>query len=268
MLSAVSLSSVRLVALLSLVAIPSALSLRAQEVSASINGTVYDPNGLGIPDAAVRAINGSTGLRLTTVSGNNGDFVLPSLPPGTYTLTTEKAGFKTSVQSGVTLVVFQRARMDIHLEVGELSSKIEVQATAPLVDSTTATVAGIVENRKIVELPLNLRRFGQLAQLFPGAVQDNGGFASSAIGSPFSEATYSANGLRTASNNYLVDGIDMKSLTFGGFSLSPSVDSVQEFKVQTTVYSAAFGRMAGSTINLVTKSGTNGFHGSVFEFLR
>ena len=240
----------------------------AQEVSAGLSGTVMDANGLGIPGASVQATNQATGASVKTTSGDTGDYVLPSLAPGTYTLTAEKTGFQTSVLGNITLVVFQRARMDIHLEVGEVTAKIEVQGIAPLVDSTTATVAGIVENRNIVELPLNLRRFGQLAMLFPGAVQDNGGFASSPIGSPFSEATYSANGLRTASNNYLIDGIDMKSYTFGGFSISPSVDTVQEFKVQTTVYSAAFGRMAGSTINLVTKSGSNEFHGSAFEFLR
>jgi hypothetical protein len=252
-------------AALTLIAVP---SVQAQEVGASLNGTVKDPNGLGVAGAAVQATNQATGIRTNTTSSETGDYVLPSLTPGTYRLTVEKPGFKTAVLNDITLVVFQRARLDVNVEVGEVATRIEVQAAAPLVDSTTATVAGTVENRKIVELPLNLRRFGQLATLFPGAVQDNGGFASSAIGSPFSEATYSANGLRTASNNYLVDGIDMKSLTFGGFSLSPSVDSVQEFKVQTTVFSAAFGRMAGSTINLVTKSGTNELHGTLFEFLR
>lgn len=242
--------------------------MRAQEVGATLSGTVLDANGGGIPSTNIEVTNQATGIAVKTVSGDNGDYVLPSLAPGTYRLTAEKTGFRTAVLTDITLVVFQRARMDVHLDVGEVSSRIEVEARAPLVDSTTATVAGTVENQTVVDLPLNLRRFGQLAMLFPGSVQDNGGFASSAIGSPFSEATYSANGMRTASNNYLIDGIDMKSYTFGGFSLSPSVDSVQEFKVQTTVFSAAFGRMAGSTINLVTKSGTNEIHGSLFEFLR
>src|SRR5690242_3072930 len=243
-------------------------TLRAQEVGATLSGSVIDPNGLGIPAAGIAVMNQATGITVKVVSGDNGEYIVPSLAPGTYRLTVEKAGFRTAVLTDVTLVVFQRARLDIHMDVGEVTSRIEVQASAALVDSTTATVAGIVENRKIVDLPLNLRRFGQLAMLFPGTVQDNGGFASSALGSPFSEATYSANGMRTSSNNYLIDGIDMKSYTFGGFSLSPSVDSIQEFKVQTTVFSAAFGRMAGSTINLVTKSGTNELHGSLFEFAR
>ena len=239
-----------------------------QEVGATLSGQVLDPNGLGIPAAAIQVTNQATGITVKVTSGDNGEYIVPSLAPGTYRLTAEKTGFRTAVLNDIALVVFQRARMDVRMDVGEVTSRIEVSAQASLVDSTTATVAGTVENRKIVDLPLNLRRFGQLATLFPGAVQDNGGFASSAIGSPFSEATYSANGMRTASNNYLIDGIDMKSYTFGGFSLSPSVDSVQEFKVQTTVFSAAFGRMAGSTINLVTKSGTNEIHGSLFEFLR
>ena len=241
---------------------------RAQEVGATLSGVVADPTGASVPEATVRATNQATGVTVQTTTNANGDYVLPSLPPGTYTLNVEKTGFKTSVISNITLLVYQKARMDARLEVGELSSTVSVEGTTPLVDSTTASVSGTVENRKIVELPLNLRRFGQLATLFPGAVQDNGGFASAATGSPFSEATYSANGMRSSSNNYLIDGIDMKSYTFGGFSLSPSVDSVQEFKVQTTVFSAAFGRLAGSTINLVTKSGSNEIHGSAFEFLR
>ena len=244
------------------------VSLSAQEVGATLSGTVLDANAGGIPATNIEVTNQATGIAVKTVSGDNGDYVVPSLAPGTYRLTAEKTGFRTAVLTDITLVVFQRARMDVHMDVGEVSSRIEVEARAPLVDSTTATVAGTVENQTVVDLPLNLRRFGQLAMLFPGTVQDNGGFASNAIGSPFSEATYSANGMRTASNNYLIDGIDMKSYSFGGFSLSPSIDSVQEFKVQTTVFSAAFGRMAGSTINLVTKSGTNELHGSLFEFLR
>jgi carboxypeptidase family protein len=243
-------------------------SVPAQEVGASLSGAVVDANGAGIPNAVIQVTNQATGVVLKTISSDTGDYILPSLAPGVYTLATEKQGFRTTVLTNITLVVNQKARLDVHMEVGEISTRVEVQASAPLVDSTTATVAGVVENRAIVELPLNLRRFGQLATLFPGAVQDNGGFASSPIGSPFSEATYSANGTRTASNNFLIDGIDMKNYTFGGFSISPSVDSVQEFKVQTTVYSAAFGRFAGSTINLVSKSGSNDWHGSAFEFLR
>ncbi len=189
----------------------------AQEVGASLAGTVIDANALGIAGTVVQARNQATGVVARTVSNPTGDYILPSLTPGTYTVTAEKTGFKTSVLTDITLVVNQKAQMDLRLEVGEVTTRIEVQASAPLVDSTTATVAGIVENRAIMELPLNLRRFGQLASLFPGVVQDNGGFASSPIGSPFSEASYSANGTRTSSNNYLVDGIDLKNYSFWWF---------------------------------------------------
>jgi len=120
----------------------------------------------------------------------------------------------------------------------------------------------------VVDLPLNLRRFGSLASLVPGTTTDNGGFANNQFGSPFSEASYSANGARSSSNNSIIDGVDSRNMTFGGFAVSPPPDAVQEFKVQTNIYDAAFGKTAGSTINLVTKSGTNEFHGVAYEFLR
>ncbi len=119
-----------------------------------------------------------------------------------------------------------------------------------------------------------MRRFGALAILVPGTVPDipagntSAGFANSSFGSPFSEATYAANGARSSSNNTLIDGVDSRNLTFGGFAIQPSPDAVQEFKIQTNIYDAAFGKTAGSTINLVTKSGTNEFHGTAYEFLR
>ena len=131
----------------------------------------------------------------------------------------------------------------------------------------------VIDQRDVVDLPLNVRRFGALAILVPGTVPDlpigtiSGGFANSSFGSPFSESTYAANGARSSSNNTLIDGVDSRNLTFGGFAVQPSPDAVQEFKIQTNIYDAAFGKTAGSTINLITKSGTNSFHGSVYEFL-
>jgi protocatechuate 3,4-dioxygenase beta subunit len=121
--------------------------LRAQEVGATLSGTVIDANGGGIPSTNIEVTNQATGIAVKTVSGDNGDYVVPSLAPGTYRLTAEKPGFRTAVLNDITLVVFQRARMDVHMDVGEVSSRIEVEARAPLVDSTTATVAGTVENQ-------------------------------------------------------------------------------------------------------------------------
>ena len=239
-----------------------------QTVNASLSGAVVDPTGALIPDASVVATEVNTGIGTTTVTDANGNYILPSLSPGHYSIRVEKTGFKATVLSGIQLLVDQKARIDVQLQVGELSTKVEVTSAAPLVETSTASVGTVIGAQEVVGLPLNLRRFGALAVLVPGTVTDNGGFASNAQGSPFSETTYSANGARSASNNILIDGADSKSLSYGGFALQPPPDAIQEFKIQTNIYSAAFGKTAGSTINLVTKSGTNGLHGSAYEFLR
>ncbi|PYV85297.1 MAG: hypothetical protein DMG05_23000 [Acidobacteria bacterium] len=243
-------------------------SASAQEVGATLFGTVTDAAGASVPDAAVTITNPETGKTVTVTTQNDGSYVVPALTPGTYTVSVEKTGFKKSVQTGITLVVFQKARLDLQLEVGEISTTVEVTGAAPLVESGSASIGGVVDTRQVTELPLNIRRFGSLPLLFPGAVPDNGGFSANIFGSPFSETTYASNGARGSGNNVLIDGVDAKNLFTGGFSIQPSPDAVQEFKVQTESFSAVFGKNAGSTINLVTKSGTNEIHGSAFEFLR
>src|SRR5262249_31260567 len=149
-----------------------------------------------------------------------------------------------------------------------ISTTVEVTGSAPLVESGSASIGGVVDTRQLMEMPLNIRRFGTLPLLFPGSVPDTEGFSNNIFGSPFSENTYASNGARGSGNNVLIDGVDSKNLFTGGFSIQPSPDAVQEFKVQTESFSAVFGKNAGSTINLVTKSGTNEIHGSAFEFLR
>ncbi len=137
-----------------------------------------------------------------------------------------------------------------------------------MVETGTASVGLTVDTRQVTELPLNTRRFGSLPLLMAGTVPDRGGFSNNIFGSPFSEVTYASNGLRGSGNNVLIDGVDSKNMFTGGFSIQPSPDAVQEFKVQTQSFSAVFGKNGGSTINLTTKQGTNQFHGSAFEFLR
>jgi carboxypeptidase family protein len=246
----------------------SASLAHGQIVNASLYGTVTDPTGAAVPEASVTATNTSTGIATRTTSDPTGAYTLPSLPPGTYSLTVEKAGFKSTVISGISLEVNQQAQVNAQLQVGQVTTAVEITGAAPLVSTSTASVGTVIGEREVVDLPLNLRRFGALAVLVPGTTTDNGGFASQSFGSPFSEASYAANGARSASNNTLIDGADSRNLTFGGFAVSPPPDAVQEFKVQTNIYDAAFGKTAGSTINLVTKSGTNEIHGTVYEFLR
>jgi hypothetical protein len=228
-----------------------------------------DPNGGTIPGASVTARNSGTGIATKTTSDTTGNYIFPSLPVGTYSITAEKTGFKTTVLAGITLSVNQDAHVDIHLALGQVSTTIEVNATAPLVQTATASVGTVIQNKQMVDLPLNTRRFGDLAVIVPGTTSlQEGGTIVELRASPFSEHVYVANGLRDDSNNTLVDGVDSREMTLGGFALQPTPDAVQEFKIQTNIYSAVFGKTAGSTINLVTKSGTNQFHGSVYEFLR
>ncbi|HXP11970.1 MAG TPA: carboxypeptidase-like regulatory domain-containing protein [Acidobacteriaceae bacterium] len=242
--------------------------------SANLYGTVTDAGGAAIPSAKVKVTDVATGVVTNTVSDSSGNYSFPSLAPAGYAITVEAPGFKTEELKGITLAVNQNARQDVKLQIGSVDSTVEVTTAAPLVDTSSASVGTVIGQRETVDLPLNVRRFGALATLVPGTVPDQqggttgNGFANSNIGSPFSEETYSANGARSSSNNTLIDGADSRNLTFGGFAVQPSPDAVQEFKIQTNIYDAAFGKTAGSTINLITKSGSNEFHGSVYDFLR
>ncbi len=246
----------------------SAAPVSAQQVSATLFGTVTDPAGAAIPEATVTALNPATGRAVSVTTQTDGTYVIPSLRPADYTITVEKTGFDKSQQTGVTLVVNQQSRLDIQLKVGTVSTIVEVTSAAPLVETGTASVGLTIDAAQVTELPLNIRRFGSLPLLMPGTVQDRGGFSTTSFGSPFSEDTYAANGARGSGNNILFDGVDAKNMFTGGFSVQPSPDAIQEFKVQTESFSAVFGKNGGSTINLVTKSGTNDIHGNAFEFLR
>jgi hypothetical protein len=253
--------------LLTLLALSAATCL-AQQVSATLFGTLTDPAGAVIPDAKITALNPANGRTTTATTQADGSYVFPSLDPADYTITVEKTGFDKYEHSRVTLVVNQKSRLDIQLKVGTLATTIEATATAPMVETGTASVGLTVDTRQVTELPLNTRRFGSLPLLMAGTVPDRGGFSNNIFGSPFSEVTYASNGLRGSGNNVLIDGVDSKNMFTGGFSIQPSPDAVQEFKVQTQSFSAVFGKNGGSTINLTTKQGTNQFHGSAFEFLR
>jgi hypothetical protein len=239
-----------------------------QIVTASLGGIVTDPAGSVVPGAAVTATNTQTGIVTKATSDSAGFYLFPSLSPANYTITVEKPGFSATVISGITLQVNQQARVDAKLKVGAVTTTVQVSGAAPMVQTETASIGTVITGQDSVDLPLNLRRFSALAELVPGVLPDNGGFASRAYGSPFSEVTFQANGNRDGANNPLLDGMDSRNITYGGFSLQPPPDAIQEFKIQTNIYSAAFGKTAGSTINLVTKSGTNQYHGVAWEFVR
>lgn len=262
-------AALRLLVLLCLVCFLGTFPGYAQQVvNAALSGTVSDPTGANVPGAEVSATNQATNSVVRTKSDSSGNYIFPSLPPGTYTLRATKSGFQTQVMTGITLQVNQQATINLKLTVGSVTTSVEVSGAAPLVQTASASLGTVINTQKIKQLPLNLREFGGLAVLVPGTTIDNGGFASSNIGSPFSQTTYVANGTRSASNNVLIDGVPSRNLTFGGFAIQPPPDAIQEFKIQTNIYDAAFGTSAGSTINVVLKSGTNRFHGGAWEFLR
>ena len=262
------MSAVSQVILVAMLVLFGAASVRAQEVEATIYGSVTDPVGAAVPDATITVTNPSTGQSVLAKSGPDGSYIVTSLRPATYNISVERTGFQVSIETGVKLDVSQKARIDVQLKVGAVTTTVEVAGVAPQVETATATVGMMIDTHQVTELPLNIRRFGTLPLLMPGTVADRGGFSSFVGGSPFSENTYAANGARGSGNNTLIDGVDAKDLFTGGFSVQPSPDAVQEFKVQTESFSAVFGKNAGSTINLVTKSGTNEIHGNFFEFLR
>jgi len=243
---------------------------RAQEVTARLAGTVKDQAGAVVPEAALSATHIGTGVVTRTTSDASGDYVFPQLAPGTYTLSVEKSGFASSVISGISLNVDQKASVDVVLQVGQVTQSVQVEAAAPLVDSTSASLGTVVDQQPILDLPLNLRRTGALALIVPGTVDTTGRSLTSANGngSGFNDNSYSGSGGRSTGNLILIDGMVSRALNNGGFALQPVPEMVKEFKIENNTYDAAFGLASGTTMNLITESGGNSFHGSGWEYLR
>lgn len=239
--------------------------LVAQVATGTIAGTVEDSSGRLVPGATVVALHVATGDARRTITNERGEYQIPFAKIGEYSLSAEAPGFKRKSLSGITLRVDQTATLRIGLDVGTVTETVQVTASAPLVDSTTTSLGQVIENRKIVELPLNGRNPFALGLLAGNTVPVSG----MATNMPFV-----AGGGRFASNDVLLDGIDNNtvvnngSIGRNGIAYTPSVDAVEEFKVKTNNFSAEFGRSAGAIVSANFKSGTNEFHGSAWEFLR
>jgi hypothetical protein len=230
----------------------------------TILGTVNDETGAVVPKVTVTATNEKTGVGRAGTTNSEGSYQIPALLPGTYKVEAEAAGFKKYQQPGVILRVNESARVDIKLQVGEVTQTVEVQAEAPLLNTSTGTVGHVIDNRSVVELPLNGRDFTQLTLLIPGATPGNNGGGFFIIGGN----NVSVTGNRSDSNNYTLDGVDNNENFFKFHAIKPSIDAIEEFKIQTNITSAQFGAAAGANVNLATKSGSNEIHGTGFEFLR
>jgi len=239
----------------------------AQKDTATIVGTVKDPSGAVLPGAKVTVTEVDKGTSFVTSTNSLGDYVASPLAIGRYKITVELKGFKTAIAGPIELQVQQRVLMNLSLEVGEITQSVEVTSAAPLLETATSDLGQVVNNRQVVNLPLNGRNFAQLALLTAGTTPSEPG-ARDETGYGFS-----ANGGRSLQNNFLLDGIDNNSnltdlLNETNYVIQPSVDAIQEFKVQTNSYSAEFGRGNGSVVNVSIKSGSNSPHGDVYEFLR
>jgi hypothetical protein len=244
-----------------------ALSSAAQQITGNIRGTVVDPSGATVPGAFVSAQQTETGLTRTGLTGRDGGYVLLELPVGHYRLQAEAKGFRTYVQQGINLDVNETATIPVRLAVGTPTESVNVQADAQLIQTTVTSLGKTVSGREILDLPLNGRNFTQLGVLQPGVVPLTPGLQQ-AGGSLRDGQAYAVNGQRPESNNFLIDGANNLNGVDGGFVLKPPVDSIAEFRILTHNANAEFGNSLGSTTNIITRAGTNRFHGALWEFLR
>src|SRR5713226_5046426 len=236
---------------------------------AALSGETRDASGAVVTGAIVTAVNVGTNAARSVTTNEAGDYSFPSLPPGSYLVKVEKTGFKTVIRNEIELQVQQSARIDFEMQVGQVSESIEVQSTATLLATEDATVGTVIENKRIVELPLNGRNYLQLVSLAPNVSTgfSTQGQAGARQGGIRAAQTISVSGQRTNFNHYTLDGVENTDPNFNTFVVMPSIDALQEFKVQTGVYPAEFGRQT-TQINVLTKSGTNQYHGTLFEFVR
>lgn len=231
--------------------------------NASVTGRITDTSGGALPGASIVLTNADTGIKTLVTSNDEGLFVAPSLAPGRYALTVELGGFRTETRNDVVLGVQQVARMDFVLQVGGVSERVDVGA--PLTEAQTSSLGHVIDNTRIVELPLNGRNPMELSRLTPGVTLLATSFLDTRN---FNLTSVSINGGQGGTNAVLLDGGTATLPERNEYSVAPNVDAVQEFRVQTNALAAEFGMTGGGVINLVTRSGTNALKGTLFEFLR
>ncbi|MBI4469564.1 MAG: TonB-dependent receptor [Acidobacteria bacterium] len=236
----------------------------AQSDAGSITGTVVDPAGAALPGVLVTALNQATGVSAQAITNYQGHYIFTPLRVGNYTLSAELAKFKKELHSGVVVQIQERSRVDFRLQVGDVTEEVMVTAETPLLETETSNLGQVISSLTIENLPLNGRNFIQLALLAAGATPSY---------RTAQRDNFVANGNRPIQNSYFLDGMDNKTHIVGFDNSSalahrPSVDAIQEFKVQTSTFSAEYGQGAGAVVNATIKSGTNGLHGTLFEFHR
>ena len=253
-----------------LVSVASAAAANGQSVTGTILGIVSDTSGGVMAGAKVTIVNEGTALTRTVTTDSNGEYTAPSLPTGRYTVMSEMTGFKTLALSNIDVGVDQRVRIDLKLEVGAMTESVSIQAESPLLQTSSSELGTTVSDEQIEALPLNGRNFVNLTRTIPGVLRGIPGANIDGAGSLAwrASASFSANGQRPRDNNYMLDGVDNNETWLQTVVVFPSVDALDEFKLQTSTYSAEYGRSLGGVVNLQIKSGTNAMRGSGFEFHR
>src|SRR5260370_7721171 len=263
-------SIVSLLVMLALVlSIPHSASAQGS-ASANLSGTVHDSTGAVVPDANITLRDAQKGPERKSSTNDAGVYVFTSVPPGVYSLSVAKTGFASATQQNLTLLVNQDINQDFILRVGSNEQTVMVEASAVNIETGNATLGSVIETKQVTSLPLNGRNFTQLLDLTPGVspistAQNVGGAQTHPIGT----FTFPAvNGQTNRSNYFMLDGIDDSEMTFSTYAIAPVIDEIQEFKVQSHNDEVQFGGVTGGIINVVTKSGTNDYHATAWEYLR
>ena len=258
------------IALAALAALVFSSGLAAQSASGTILGNVRDATGSVVPNAAVSIVNQQTGFRRDIPTDSKGDFEAPYIPLGAYVVSVKSSGFKTIERRGLTLEVDQKARLDFTLEVGQVTETVNVTEAPPLVKADSSEIGEVIQQKSVQDLPLNGRNYVQLVFMTAGVTTGQQGGNIEGAGAFVQRGTgsFNANGQRGQNNNFMVDGIDNNESWINSTILQPSVEATREFKVYTANAPAEFGRSSGGIVNVQTRSGSNEYHGSAYEYLR
>ncbi len=248
--------------------IVSVASPASAQTTASIKGTVIDASGAVVAGAKITVKNPSLGIARTTETNDSGDYEVPALPPGTYNVEVSKDGFQRQQANSVVIAVSQNSVQSFSLSVASTSDVLVVESTQPVIDATTITVGQVIDKAVVQEIPLNGRHFVDLALLVPGTVTPpQNGFLTAPLRGQGSFAFNSAGG-REDAVNFMINGINLNDMVQNQVTFQPTINTVSEFKIDNSTYSAEYGRNSGSIVNIATRSGSNEFHGELYDYLR
>src|SRR5689334_14454370 len=236
------------------------------QLTSQITGTISDPSGAVVTSATITVVNEKTGIKWEAKTNGAGIYTVPMLQPGAYRIEVQAPGFRTVSRSGIQLEVAQTAQLDFALEVGSAAQSVTVNDTAPLLDASSSAIGGLVTSEKVEDLPMLGRNSNALVTLVPGVRATRQTTVNPVLESHYQ--FFSINGSRPNQSQFMLDGGNNTNLTFNGPEYSPQVEEVQEFRIQTSNFSAEYANSGGGVINVVSKSGTNRFHGSLFEYFR